>query len=51
VALNLSDASAAVDTGGGGQIRLATRRERDGERIAGVVQVGPWEGLVIERAG
>jgi alpha-glucosidase len=48
VVLNLSDAPEAVDIGSSGRIRLATRRERDGEPVAGPVAVGPWEAVVVE---
>jgi len=48
VVLNLSQAGAAVDTGHSGRIRLATRRQRDGEAVAGSVEVGPWEAVVVD---
>jgi alpha-glucosidase len=48
IVLNLSDAAHAVDIGSSGQIRLSTRRERDGETVTGAVEVAPWEGVVVE---
>ena len=48
VVLNLSDATGAVELGSSGRIRLSTRRERDGEAVAAAVEVGPWEGAVVE---
>ena len=48
VVLNLSDALDFVDIGSSGRIRLSTRRERDGEAVAGAVEVAPWEGVVVE---
>ena len=48
VVLNLSEAGGAVDLDRSGRIRLATRRERDGEAVAGSVEVGPWEAVVVE---
>ena len=51
VVLNLSDTAGAVDIGTSGQIRLGTRRGRDGEAVAGQVEVGPWEAVVAERTG
>jgi len=50
VVLNLSDAGGAVDVGRSGRIRLATRRERDGEAVAASVEVGPWEAVVVQAA-
>ena len=49
VVLNLSDEPGRVDTGGPGRIRIATRRERDGETVEGRVEIGPWEAAVIEQ--
>ena len=46
--LNLSDAAGVVDIGPSGRIRLSTRRERDGEAVAGPIEVGPWEAVVVE---
>ena len=46
VVLQLGDAPAAVE-GVRGEIRIATRRERDGERVDGALVVGPGEGAVV----
>jgi hypothetical protein len=46
--LNLSDDAGAVDAGRPGRIRISTRRERDGEAVPGVIEVRPWEGVVVE---
>jgi glycosidase len=52
VALNLSDAARAVDLpSAGGRIRIATRRERDGEPVDGPLALGPWEAAVVELIG
>jgi alpha-glucosidase len=48
VVLNLSDATGSVDLGSAGRIRVATRRERDGESVAGTFEVGPWDAAVVE---
>ncbi|HEV3407493.1 MAG TPA: alpha-amylase family glycosyl hydrolase [Gaiellaceae bacterium] len=48
VALNMSDAEAAV-TGVHGAVRIATDRARDGERVDGHLELGPWEGAVVAR--
>jgi alpha-glucosidase len=49
VALNLSDEVAEFEPGtGGATVRLSTNRARDGEAIGASVQLGPWEGLVLE---
>jgi alpha-glucosidase len=48
VAVNLSPAAARVD-GVEGVVRLATRREREGERTSRGVSLEPWEGLVLVR--
>jgi alpha-glucosidase len=48
VVLNLSDAAGVVDVGSSGRIRLSTQRRRDGETVTGPVEVGPWEGVVVE---
>ena len=48
VALNMSDAEAAV-TGVHGAVRVATERARDGERVNGRLELGPWEGAVVAR--
>jgi alpha-glucosidase len=46
VAVNLSDEPASID-GVEGRIRLATAREREGDEVAGRLEVGPWEGVVV----
>jgi alpha-glucosidase len=46
VALNLGDKPARLDTATG-IVRIGTRRQRDGERVAGSVTLRPWEGAVI----
>ena len=48
VALNLSDSAGCVDLGGAGRIRVATRRERDGEHVEGTLHLEPWEAAVVE---
>ena len=45
VAANLSDEPAVLE-GLEGRVRLATRREREGDRFAGRLELGPWEGVV-----
>jgi alpha-glucosidase len=50
VVLNLSGSGGAVDIGSSGRIRIGTRRGRFGEAMAGSVEVGPWEAVVVERA-
>jgi alpha-glucosidase len=44
VALNLSDADAAVDVGG--TVLIGTDRSRDGRAFDG--RLGPWEGVVVD---
>ena len=46
VALNLGDDRAAVDVSSG-IVRIGTERERDGERVAGSLALGPWEGAIV----
>jgi alpha-glucosidase len=46
VALNLSDEAAGVG-GIAGTIRLGTDRAREGERVAGSLALGPWEGAIV----
>jgi alpha-glucosidase len=46
VALNLSDSEAVVE-GVEGTIRIATSRERDGERVAGLLRLSPWSGALV----
>lgn len=46
VACNLSDDPATVP-GVDGEIRVSTRRERDGGRVDGSVALAPWEAVVV----
>jgi alpha-glucosidase len=46
VALNLADEPASIDDVTG-LLRICTRRERDGERIEGVLDLDPWEGAIV----
>ncbi len=46
VALNLADEPARLDEVTG-LLRVCTRRGRDGERVDGVLELGPWEGAVV----
>lgn len=46
VALHLGDAPATVE-GARGEIRIATRRERGGERLEGALVLSPGEGAVV----
>jgi alpha-glucosidase len=50
VTLNLSDGEVAVE-GVGGRVAIATDRSRDGESVAGVVRLGPYEGVMIVLSG
>jgi hypothetical protein len=50
VAVNLSGSARKVD-GLGGSIALSTRRERDGERVSGPLELRPWEGVVVRDDG
>ena len=50
IALNLSAAPVAVD-GVSGSVAVATDRARDGNVIDGAVQLGPYEGVVVELSG
>ncbi|MDP1846510.1 MAG: alpha-amylase family glycosyl hydrolase [Solirubrobacteraceae bacterium] len=47
VAVNLSDAPVTVE-GLDGAVAIATDRARDGEPVAGALELGPWEGAVVE---
>jgi alpha-glucosidase len=49
VALNLADAPVTVE-GVDGDVAIATDRARDGERVAGAVRLGPYEGVVVQTA-
>ena len=46
VAMNLGDDPARVDMANG-MVRISTRRERDGERVAGSLGLAPWEGAIV----
>jgi alpha-glucosidase len=46
VALNFGDDRAQIDMPDG-MVRIDTRRERDGERVAGSLTLGAWEGAVV----
>ena len=46
VVANLSDERAEMDVGDG-TVLLASRRERDGERVAGRLALDPWDALVV----
>jgi alpha-glucosidase len=50
VAVNLSGRARRID-GLGGSIALSTRRDRDGERVSGPLELRPWEGVVVRDAG
>ena len=43
--LNMTDELAAV-SGLDGTLRISTERPRDGEMVAGEVDVAPWEGVI-----
>jgi alpha-glucosidase len=52
VALNLSDTPGEVALDGfSGQVRVDTRRERQGEAVDGQLALGAWEGVVIAYDG
>ena len=44
--LNMSDREVDVD-GLEGTIAIATDRARDGERVAGCLRLGPWQGALV----
>jgi alpha-glucosidase len=46
VALNLSGEPVAVE-GIAGRVLICTHRRRDGERVAGRLELGPWTGAVV----
>jgi len=48
IALNLSGQESEIDAAG--QVLLGTRRDREGEKVAGRLLLAPWEGAVIARA-
>jgi alpha-glucosidase len=47
VALNLGDDGSVLE-GVEGAVGIATRREREGLRLAGRLELEPWEGVVVE---
>jgi alpha-glucosidase len=49
VAVNLSGTPVEVD-GLAGRVAVGTDRARDGEAVDGVLALGPYEGVVVERA-
>ncbi|MFY9586263.1 MAG: alpha-amylase family glycosyl hydrolase [Actinomycetota bacterium] len=46
IAINLSDEGSVIE-GAAGRVRIGTRRERDGEIVAGSLRLAAWEGVVI----
>ena len=49
IALNLSDSPARVGLPGADYaVAISTERERDGAIVEGGVDLGPWEGVVLE---
>jgi alpha-glucosidase len=49
VALNMADAPATVE-GLSGRVLVATDRARDGEEVAGALELGPWQAAVVATA-
>ncbi len=49
VAVNLSGTPAMV-AGVAGTVRIGTNRGRDGETVAGPLDLGPWEAVIVERS-
>ena len=49
VAMNLSDEPATVADAGTGEIRISTRRARDGERVSASLRLDPWEAAIVWR--
>jgi alpha-glucosidase len=47
VALNLSDEPGRLD-GVSGAIAISTDRQRDAEKVDGRLEIGPWQGAVLE---
>ena len=47
VVLNMSDQATQL-TGVSGQILIGTSRSRDGEPVEGTLDLGAWDGLVVE---
>ena len=50
VAVNLTDGPGSVDRATG-SVLLGTVRHRDGDAVAGTLQLQGWEGVVVERTG
>jgi alpha-glucosidase len=50
VALNLSDEPASVPDIGPGEIRISTRRARDGEDVGGELSLDVWEAVIVWRS-
>jgi alpha-glucosidase len=48
VAVNLSDEEGRLD-GVRGVIRIGSERSRDGERVRGRLELGPWEAAIVAR--
>jgi hypothetical protein len=48
--LNLSDHATTVEHVDG-QILVGTDRRRDGASVAGAVDLGPWESVVVSETG
>ncbi|HEV8565336.1 MAG TPA: alpha-amylase family glycosyl hydrolase [Actinomycetota bacterium] len=48
VAVNCSERPAEVELGAD-EVLIGTRRERDGDRVLGPVQLAPWEAIVLSR--
>jgi hypothetical protein len=46
IAVNLSDRPVRIDVGDA-VIALSTDRTRDGERVGGTIELGPWTGAVL----
>lgn len=49
VAMTMTDAPGAVD-GVTGRVRVGTDRNRDGVPVTGVIHLGGWEAVVVERS-
>jgi alpha-glucosidase len=50
VAMNLGTEPAAFNGGVHGTVSVATDRARDGETVGRALRLGPWEGLIVEKA-
>jgi hypothetical protein len=44
--VNLGDDPARLDVANG-VVRIGIERERDGDRVAGSLALGPWEGAIV----